>query len=176
MELMQCFENVRFMHKNAFFVAGLEVDIHYNSGDGTAPIGGLWGIWHSENIEELIPDKVSQGVVYGITHGETDDGKAKYFVGVEVSTLDNLPPGIMGRKFEASEFAVFDTTLAIIFTGDFWRTFYSKWLPASGYTMNEESYRKTNAAFRKYHAIEVYSEEHEDEQSVIQIYAPVVKK
>ena len=130
MELMQCFENVRFMRKDAFFVAGLEVDIHYNSDEGTAPIGGLWGMWHGENIGDKLPDKVSdkvsKGVVFGITHSETDDGRAKYFVGVEVSTLDNLPPGIIGRKFEASEFAVFDTTLEIIWTGDFWRTFYSK--------------------------------------------------
>jgi len=173
---MQCFENVRFMHKKAFYVVGMEVDIHYNSEDGTAPISGLWEAWNGEKITQLIPDQTSEGAVYGITHSETADNKAKYFVGVEVSSLDNLPVGLVGRKFEASEFAVFDTTLAIIWTGDFWRTFYSKWLPASGYKMHDEPYRKTNAAFNKYPSIEVYGKDFEGEQSVMQVYAAVVKK
>jgi len=175
MELMQCFENVRFMHKNAFYVAGLEVDIHYNSGDGTAPIGGLWETWNGENIAEIIPNQISDGTVYGITHSETTDNKAKYFVGVEVSTLDNLPAGIVGRKFEASEFAVFDTTLEIIFTGKFWRTFYAKWLPESGYAIHEE-HNDLLDAFRKYPAIEVYPKGWENEQSIMQAYAPILKK
>ena len=176
MELIQCFENVQFMHKKAFYVVGMEVDIHYNSDDGTSPIGGLWQVWGGEKIAEIIPDQTSQGVIYGITHGETADSKAKYFVGVEVSTLNNLPVGLIGRKFESSEFAVFDTTLEIIFTGEFWRTFYSYWLPTSGYAMHEEPFRKVNAAFNKYPAIEVYGKDYEDEQSVMQVYAPVVKK
>jgi len=175
MELMQCFDNVQFMHKDAFFVAGLEVDIHYHSGDGTAPIGGLWEMWSSENYAKLIPDQVSQGVVYGMTHSETTDNRAKYFVGVEVNTLDNLPAGLVGRKFEASEYAVFDTTLEIIFTGKFWRTFYADWLPKSEYAIQEDHNDLLNA-FRKYPAIEVYGKDWKDEQSAMQAYAPVVKK
>ena len=175
MELMQCFENVRFMHKEAFYVAGVEVDIHYNSDDGTSPIGGLWEIWGKDKIADQIPDQVLDGVVYGITHSETSDSKAKYFIGVEVKNLDNLPVGLVGRKFHASEFAVFDTTLAIIWTGDFWRTFYSKWLPSSGYKTHDEPHRKSNATFNKYPAIEVYGKDFEGEQSVMQIYAPIVK-
>jgi len=175
MELMQCFENVKFMHKPAFYVAGMEVDIHYNSGDGTAPIGGLWEAWNSGKIAESIPNQTAQGVVYGMTHSETADNKAKYFVGVEVSTLDNIPVGLVGRKFEASEYAVFDTTLEIIFTGMFWRTFYAKWLPESGYAIHE-AHNGLLDAFKKYPAIEVYPKGWENEKSVMQAYAPVVKK
>jgi len=174
MELMQCFENVNFMHKEAFFVAGMEVDIHYNSDDGTAPIAGLWETWHGEKIEKSIPNQVSQGVVYGMTHSETPDNRGKYFVGVEVSSLDNLPVGLIGRKLPASEFAVFDTTLEIIFTGMFWRSFYAEWLPKSGYAIHEE-HNGLLDAFRKYPAIEVYDKGWENEQSVMQAYAPVVK-
>ncbi|MCL2396842.1 MAG: helix-turn-helix domain-containing protein [Defluviitaleaceae bacterium] len=175
MELMQCFENVRFIHKDAFYVVGLECDIHYNSEDGTAPIAGLWDMWNNEKLTDLIPDQISQGVIYGMTHSETPENKAKYFVGVEVNTLDNLPMGLMGRRFAASDFAVFDTTLEIIFTGNFWRTFYGKWLPESRYAIREEHSDLLNA-FRKYPAIEVYSKDWKDEQSVMQAYAPVVKK
>ena len=175
MELMQCFENVRFMNKETFYVAGLEVDIHYNSGDGTAPISGLWEMWGNEKIIELIPNQVFDGTVYGMTHSETTDGKAKYFVGVEVNNLDELPVGLVGRKFHASEYAVFDTTLDIIFTGMFWRTFYTKWLPESGYAVREEHNDLLNA-FDKYPAIEVYPKNWENEQSIMQAYAPIVKK
>ncbi|MCL2406080.1 MAG: helix-turn-helix domain-containing protein [Defluviitaleaceae bacterium] len=175
MELSNCFENVRYMHKEAFYVVGLEADIHYNNGDGTAPIGELWDLWNNNNYANLIPDTVSQGVVYGITHSETVDSKAKYAICVEVTTLDNIPVGLVGRKFEASEYAIFDTTLEIIFTGEFWRAFYSKWLPTSGKMMHEETHRSKNATFCKYPAIEVYKD-WENEKSIMQVYAPVVKK
>jgi predicted transcriptional regulator YdeE len=46
----------------------------------------------------------------------------------------------------------------------------------SGYTMHEKPYRKANAAFNKYPAIEVYGKEYTNEQSIMQIYTPVVKK
>ena len=175
MELMKCFENVQFMHKEAFYVVGMEVDINYNSDDGTAPIAGLWETWSSEKIADVISDQTSQGVVYGMTHSETTENNAKYLVCVEVSTLDNIPVGLIGRKFDASEYAVFDTTLEIIFTGKFWRTFYTKWLPESGYSIHEQ-HNDLLDAFRKYPAIEVYPKGWENEQSHMQAYAPVVKK
>jgi len=176
MELANCFESVRFMNKGAFYAAGVECDIHYNSADGTDPIGGLWKAWGGEGIAKLIPDQVSPGTVYGMTCNETANNTGKYFIGVEVSSLASLPIGLVGRRFEASEYAVFDTTLAIIWTGDFWRTFYRKWLPESGYIQPDEPLRKAYATFNKYPAIEVYGDGFKDEQSIMQIYAPVVKR
>ena len=170
MELKQSFENVRFRHKPAFYVVGVEVDIHYNTDDGTAPIGPLWDTWNSEKIAESIPHPVTPGEVYGITHSETADNKAKYFIGMEVSTLADLPVGLVARKFSASEIAVFDTTLEVVFSGGFWRTFYAKWLPQSGYISHAEA-----ETFGKHSGIEVYKD-YVDEKSPIQIYAPVVKK
>ena len=176
MELMDCFKNVRFIRKDTFYVVGLEVDIHYNTEDGTLPISGLWDIWIAENFGQTIPDQVSPGTVYGITCNETADNKGKYLAGVEVSTLGNLPAGLVGRRFEACDFAVFDTTLAIIWTGEFWRTFFTKWLPESGYAQPDESLHETYCTFNKYPAIEVYGKEWKDTQSLMQIYAPVVKR
>ena len=176
MELMQCFENVRFMHKDAFYVVGLECDIHYNSDEGTAPIGGLWDAWKKMNMAQLIPNQVSLGTIYGITHSETAENTAKYMVCVEVDTLENLPAGFVARMFEASERAVFDTTLAIIWTGDFWRTFYANWLPNSGYALHDSQTKESFPTFNKHPDIEVYPKDWKDEQSIMQVYAPVVKK
>ncbi|MCL2855573.1 MAG: hypothetical protein FWE21_08135 [Defluviitaleaceae bacterium] len=53
--------------------------------------------------------------------------------------------------------------LRCLWTGDFWRTFHSKWLSASGY-------------YSQPPAIEVYGKDFKDEHSVMQIHAPVVKR
>jgi len=111
-----------------------------------------------------------------MTHSEVADGTAKYMVCVEVSTLDNLPAGLVGRKFEASDYAVFKTTLAFLWTGDFWRTFFTKWLPESEYTLRDEQFRGDFPAFNQYPDIEVYNKDFKDEKSDLYIYAPVRKK
>ena len=174
MELKDCFNNVRFMHKNAFFVAGLEVDINYNSENGTEPIGGLWETWNTGELLKSIPDIVGdEPYSYGMTHGETAEGTAKYFVGVEVSTLANLPVGLVGRRFDESDYAVFKMRFEDEHP-KFWREFYTKWLPQSGYTMKEEQVREDRPNFTKYADIEYYNKDFAD--GIIYIYAPVVKK
>jgi len=178
MELTDCFRDVKYMHKEGFYVAGVEVDINYNVEGGTDPIGSAWKIWNGENLTKVIPDQTQPGVAYGITHSETAVNTGKYIVCAEVRTLDNLPVGLVGRRFSACDYAVFDTTLAIIWTG-FWRAFYTKWLPESGYAQPDASLHATYCTFNKYPAIEVYdgdNQNHPDEQSVMHIYAPIVKK
>ena len=176
MELMDCFKDVQFVYKGAFYVVGLETDIHYNTEDGTSPIGDVWAAWKAENIGEIIPDQVRPGTCYGLTHSETADNKAKYMVGVEVSSLENLPAGLVARKFEACGRAVFNVTLKILWTGEFWRAFYTKWLPDSGYALPDSQMRETYPTFNKHPDLEVYPKGFEGEDSIFQIYAPVVKK
>ena len=175
MALMDCFKDVTFVKKEELFVIGIEVDINYNTKGGTDPIGDLVDLWNQEQLKEKIPNRVND-LEYGITHGETIENTAKYFLGVEVNELNQVPVGLIGRKFLAADYAVFNTTLEIIWTGEFWRTFYTKWLPSSGYMMREEAFREKNATFSIYPAIEVYDSGFKDEKSILQIYAPVVKK
>jgi AraC family transcriptional regulator len=175
MELMECFENVRFIHKDSFLVAGLETDINYHTEGGTDPIGGLWKSWNDGNLTKLIPDQTTPGITLGITCNETAEDTGKYIVCTEVSNLNNLPVGLVGRRFNACDYAVFNTTLAIIWTGEFWRTFYAKWLPSSGYKLPDTALHQGYATFNQYPAIEVYNMNHKDEKSILQIYAPVVK-
>jgi len=175
MEMMECFKNVRFVHKSDFYVVGIEVDIHYNTGEGTAPIGGAWELWAKENINTTIPDRTSENV-YGITHGETPDATAKYAIAAEVSTLANLPVGLIGRKFPASEYAVFQTTLKEVLEGGFWHQFHTLWRPASGYGIHEEQFRKDWPTSTLYPNFEVYDSSFKGEDSLIKLYAPVVKR
>jgi len=185
MEIMDCFkaENVNFVRRDAFFVAGLEVDINYNSEEGTAPIGGAWDEWSSGSLEDKITDRVNDAT-YGMTHSETIDGTAKYMVCAEVSTLDNLPVGLVGRRFEASDYAVFKTVMKDL--DKFWRAFHTKWLPESGYVLHEHkagedySAKRNWPSFSKYPDIEVYDKNieynWESDDSILYIQAPVIKK
>ena len=177
MELMDCFKNVRFINKEDYFVVGFEAEINYNNEGGTDPIGSVWDKLNAEGVVDMIPDKSFDGT-YGITHSEAADGTAKYIGGIEVSTLTNIPAGFVGRRFEASDYAVFDTTLEIIWTGMFYKTLYTKWLPDSEYKYCETpgSSRYEWAPFVKYPAIEVYPNGWEDTESLMHIYIPIVKK
>lgn len=93
-----------------------------------------------------------------------------------MKTLENLPVGLVGRRFPACDFAVFDTTLEIIWTGQFWRTFFTTWLPQTGHRFPDEALHDNYCTFTKYPAIEVYGPDYKDDKSPIRIYAPVVKQ
>lgn len=176
MESASYFENVKFIRKEAFYVVGLEADIHYNTSDGTSPIGTLWDRWKNEGILKTIPDNVlPAGACYGITNSEREDNTGKYMVCTEVSTLENLPQGLTARRFGACERAVFEITLETLWTGQFWKNFYTKWLPNSGYAMIDSQIKKEYPTFTTHPDIEYYPPGFEDEKSVMQVMAPVVK-
>ena len=177
MELMDCFKNVGFIKKDDIFVVGFETEINYNIEGGTDPIIGVWEKLNADGVFAMVKDKSFDGT-YGITHSETSDGLAKYIACAEVSTLANIPTGFVGRRFAASEYAVFDTTLEIIWTGMFYKTLYAKWLPDSEYKYREnpESGFYEWAPFSKYPAIEVYPNGWKDVKSLMHVYIPVMKK
>lgn len=177
MELMDCFKNVKFIKKGDFFVVGFETEINYNNEGGTDPISGTWEKLRGDGVLDMVKDRCFDGT-YGITHSEASDGTAKYIACTEVSNLASMAAGFVGRRFEASEYAVFDTTLEIIWTGMFYKTLYAKWLPDSGYTYREDPELGFYGwgSFSKYPAIEVYPKGWEDTNSLMHIYVPVVKK
>lgn len=175
--IKEVFSNVRYEKKDSFFVAGLETDINYNEPDhqGTAPIGGLFDRWYGEALGERIPDQVNKGMVYGMTHESTEEDTAKYMVGVEVTTLSNIPVGFVGRRFYGCEFAVFDTTLEMETSGEFWRYFYGTWLGETGYSQPETVHTKKKHSFTRNPNYEVYPPDFQNESSRILIYAPVLR-
>ncbi|WP_461614470.1 AraC family transcriptional regulator [Clostridium sp. Marseille-QA1073] len=174
MDLKQCFENVKFVTKESFLVVGIEADIDYNI--GTDNIGDLYDQWNNENLVELIPDQVNHPVVYGMTHESRGNDTAKYMVGVEVSTLDNLPSGLIARRFDTCEYAVFDTILAMETSGEFWKYFYKTWLREQGLEQPQTIYTKNKYVYSKLPSFEVYDANFKDESFMIKIYAPILRK
>ena len=167
-EFHKIFENVRYIKKDAFWAAGIETDINYNSPEGTSSISGLYGRWFGENCMAQIPDQVHDKVQYGITHETTIYDTAKYMIAVKVSTLDNLPPGYIGRRFEAFEYAVFDCTLDDVTSGKFWSYFYTTFLKE--HNLSQPGILTTNCGYTLTYSpnIEVYGK-------TFQIYAPIIR-
>lgn len=177
MDIKQSFDNVQFERKESFFVIGIETDINYNGiGKGTDYISDLYERWNNENLLQRIPDQVNYKTIYGITHEETEDATAKYMIGTEVSTLENIPSGFIGRKFDACEYAVFHTTLDIVWTGEFWKYFFKTWAKEQNLDFPEIVFSKGEEAFTRYAAYEVYDDKWKDSSSVLKIYAPVLRK
>lgn len=174
-EFHKIFENVRFVKKDAFFVAGIETDIHYHGPDGTKSISWLYGRWHRENRFIDLPDQVNERMTYGITHEETQYDSAKYMVAVEVSTLENLPPGYIGRRFEECEYAVFDCTLEDETSGRFWNYFYQTFLKEQGLSQPDAVTGPRGYTWSRYPKFEVYDKDFRDNWSHIQIYAPIFR-
>lgn len=125
---------------------------------------------------ELTPDQVNHPVVYGMTHESGENDTAKYMIGVEVSTLDNLPVGFIARRFDTCEYAVFDTTLAMETSGEFWKYFYKTWLNEQGLEQPQPVHTKNKYVYSKLPDFEVYDANFKDESSMIKIYAPILRK
>lgn len=174
MDLKQSFDSVQFVTKESFLVVGIETDINYNI--GTDNIGDLYDQWNNGKLVELIPDQVNFRVEYGMTHESGEDDTAKYMIGVEVSTLDNLPSGFIARRFDSCEYAVFDITLEMETSGEFWRYFFKTWLCEKGLEQPQTVYTKNKNVFSRLPSFEVYDADFKDETSRIKIYAPILRK
>lgn len=99
-----------------------------------------------------------------------------YTVKEYVSTLSNLPSGLIARRFDSCDYAVFETTLAMEDSGDFWRYFFKTWLPEQGLQQPETTYTKNKNTYSKLPSFEVYDESFKDLSSTIKIYAPIIRK
>jgi len=171
MELKQAFEEVRFVTKESFLVVGVENDVYYSIGYDA--IGRAYKRWKDEDLINRIPDQIYKGVTYGMTHESIYENMSKYLVGVEVSTLDNLPAGLLARRFPAAEFAVFRIVLDD--EGKFWRHFYGTWLEEMGFSQPGMIVTQSNNKLPTLPNYEVYDETFVDFSSVVEIYAPVLR-
>ncbi len=175
MELRKTFERVRFVKKDAFFVVGIETDINYNNADGTHSIVGLYERWGKEKLIEKIPNQVNDSLTFGMTHDETENDTAKYIVAVEVSTLENIPSGFVGRRFEACEYAVFDCTLEDETSGRFFKYFFKTFLSENNLSQPDAVTTKHGNTYSRYPLFEVYDKHFKDEKDDIQIFAPILR-
>jgi AraC family transcriptional regulator len=120
-----------------------------------------------------IPHKASPPIVWGYedySRGfEIVEGSfPRYFfmVGVEVTSLDDLPDGIVGKRVAPGEYARFEYTGILDGLKDLFRAIYDEWLPSSIYKFDQSR----GADLVR------YPEKAENDIGTVQVFIPVVEK
>ena len=107
--------------ESAFNIIGISV--RTNNNDGGQNIRNLWAKFMDEGIFEKIPNKNSYDI-YGIYTDYESDHTGDYtaIVGCHVSTLNEIPAGMVGKTIPASNYEIF------IAKGKMPECIYEKWM------------------------------------------------
>lgn len=77
----------------------------------TAKIGKLWQKFIGDNIPEKIPNAVDPGTRMGVysDYGSDEDGSFTVTVGLQVSRIEKIPPGLVAVVITPSKYAFIRT-------------------------------------------------------------------
>jgi predicted transcriptional regulator YdeE len=93
---------------NGFKVIGISIRTTNANSQSQQDLGKLWRQFFAENIIAKIPNKISSNILAIYTDYESDyTGGYTTIIGIPVSTLDEIPSGLIGREFEADNFQKF---------------------------------------------------------------------
>ena len=89
----------------ALKIIGLATQTSNNDGQAIEDLGKLWAQFFGDNIIVKIPNAISSNIYSVYTDYESDfRGKYTTIIGLEVSTLDEIPEGMIGREFQPQIF------------------------------------------------------------------------
>ena len=89
----------------ALKIIGIATQTSNNDGQAIEDLGKLWAQFFGDNIINKIPNAISSNIYSVYTDYETDfRGKYTTIIGLEVSTLDEIPEGLIGREFQPQIF------------------------------------------------------------------------
>lgn len=93
---------------NDLKIIGIAVRTTNKDGQSAQDIGKLWERFYSENLLEKIPNKLSNDI-YSVYTDYKSNYKDEYttIIGLQVSSLDNIPSGLTGKQFPPETFEVF---------------------------------------------------------------------
>ena len=93
---------------NGFKIIGISTRTTNKNNKAQQDLGQLWGKFYSENIFVKIPNKLSNEVLTIYTDYKSDFTEDyTTIIGIPVSTLDEIPNGLVGREFQAENFQKF---------------------------------------------------------------------
>lgn len=105
---------------DAFHVIGISVKTTNKDQQSAQDIGALWGKFMQEQILDKIPNKIDN-TVYSIYTDYEGDYTQPYttVLGCKVSSLENIPEGMVGKTFEGGSYTKFvskgDLTQGVVF-------------------------------------------------------------
>ena len=89
-------------------IIGISVETTNINGKSAQDIGSLWEKFFSENIFNLIPNKISPDILAIYTDYESNyQGKYTTIIGCEVSEIDEIPQNCIAREFPKENFNIF---------------------------------------------------------------------
>ena len=89
-----------------FTVAGIE--IRTTNEKAMEEIGGIWGRFFKEGIQEKIPNKADKDIIGLYSEYEGDQTKPfKLLVGSKVTSADNLPEGFVSKTIPSAKYRIF---------------------------------------------------------------------
>ena len=93
--------------KNECKIIGIVVRTTNANGQAATDLGKLWGQFMSDTISK-IPNAISEEIIAIYTDYESDyQGAYTAIIGKKVSSLDEIPDGMIGREFPATKFQKF---------------------------------------------------------------------
>lgn len=84
-----------------FKIIGILVETTNQNNQAATDLGQLWSRFYTEQIFNKIPNKESEEIYAVYTDYESDyTGKYTTIIGQKVSTLENIPDGMVGREIK----------------------------------------------------------------------------
>lgn len=91
-----------------FKIIGISSWTSNADGQAVIDLGMLWNRFRAENMVSLIPNRLANDIYAVYTDYMTDHrGAFTAIIGCRVNSLDNIPPGLMGRAFNGGEYRKF---------------------------------------------------------------------
>ena len=138
--------------KDSFKVIGIRVRTTNENGQAANDIGKLWEKFMSENIREKIPNKINTSIYSIYTNYEKDQTKPyDTILGCQVSTLNEIPKGMIGQEFEKGNYTKFilkgNLTQGVVYNTwtEIWKKDLSRIFTADFEVYGEKSQDPTNA-------------------------------
>ncbi|WP_413533267.1 GyrI-like domain-containing protein [Empedobacter brevis] len=86
-------------------IIGIATQTSNNNNQAIEDLGKLWNQFFTENIIAKIPNTINSNIYAVYTDYENDfTGKYTTLIGLEVSSLDDIPTGMIGREFKPQTF------------------------------------------------------------------------
>lgn len=92
-------------HLDSFNIIGIAIETTNANRQAAQDLGQLWGQFYSQDIIAQIPNKINEDIYAIYTDYESDyRGKYTAIIGCKVSSLDELPIGLIGREIQGGTF------------------------------------------------------------------------
>jgi AraC family transcriptional regulator len=128
----------KIVHAGPRLAIGMQLRVSSKEGENNKAIPEFWQRYIADRTTDKVPNKKSPWVSLGICGDGEADGFFSYWICEEVTTLTQVPNGMVAKTVPAGLYAVFTCTGQLpAAIQETWKHAYGTWLPSSGYERAE---------------------------------------